>query len=99
DSATLGRGGLGAIVFFAMNNPNVNDCGANPDISSIANVIAVSRASNRDRFDNSGFGNCMDVLGPTRSENGFGTLGITTTQPGGGYTSNFNGTSAATPIT
>lgn len=99
DAATLGRGGLGAVVFFAMNNPNVNDCGANPDISSLASVIAVSRATNRDRFDNSGFGNCMDVLGPTRGQPGFGTLGITTTAPGGGFTSNFSGTSAATPIT
>lgn len=99
DAATMGRGGLGSVVLFAMNNPNLNDCGANPDISSIENVIAVSRATNRDRFDNSGFGNCMDVLGPTRSQNGFGTLGIVTTQPGGGYTNNFGGTSAATPIT
>lgn len=99
DAATQGRGNLGAVVLFAMNNPHVNDCDAHPDISSLENVIAVSRATNRDRFDNSGFGNCMDVLGPTRSENGFGTLGITTTAPGGGYTNNFGGTSAATPIT
>lgn len=62
-AATNGRGGLGSVVLFAMNNPNVNDCGAVPDISAIANVIAVSRSTNNDRFDLSGFGDCMDVLG------------------------------------
>ena len=84
NAATNGRGGLGAVVLFAMNNPNVNDCtGANPDISSLANVIAVSRATNFDRFDFSGFGNCMDVLAPTAGVGtvgaGRGTLWITTT--------------------
>ena len=62
NAATNGRGGLGSVVLFAMNNPNVNDCGASPDISSIANVIAVSRSTNQDQFDFSGFGDCMDVL-------------------------------------
>jgi len=82
-AATNGRAGLGAVVLFAMNNPNVNDCGAAPDISSLANVIAVSRSSNFDRFDFSGFGNCMDVLAPSAGTNtvaaGRGTLWITTT--------------------
>lgn len=81
----------GATILFAMNNINVNDCGTTPDISSLASVIAVSRSTNRDRFDNSGFGNCMDVLAPTRSQNGstFGTLGVTTTDVQGadGYNS------------
>ncbi len=108
NAAANGRGGLGCVIFFAMNNSHVNDCtGPNPDISSLPSVIAVSRATNRDRWDRSGFGNCMDVLGPTRAENrGFGTLGITTTtgrgqgtDPTKNYTFNFSGTSAATPIT
>ncbi|WP_372717605.1 S8 family serine peptidase [Novipirellula sp.] len=107
DAATSGRSGRGCVVLFAMNNPNVNDCiGNRPDISSLDSVIAVSRASNRDRFDFSGFGNCMDVLGPTRASGGTGTLGITTTaiqgqgsDPTRNYRFDFGGTSAATPIT
>lgn len=83
NAANNGRGGLGAVVLFAMNNPNVNDCGALPDISSLPTVIAVSRASNFDRFDLSGFGNCMDVLAPSAGTGtvaaGRGTLWITTT--------------------
>jgi hypothetical protein len=57
----------GSIIFFAMNNGNVNDCiGATPDISSIANVIAVSAVSNQDRkVTESAFGNCMDLVAPT----------------------------------
>lgn len=61
-AATNGRGGLGSVILFAMNNGNVNDCGAVPDISSIANVIAVSRSTNQDQFDLSAYGDCMDVL-------------------------------------
>ncbi|MDJ0784790.1 MAG: S8 family serine peptidase [Desulfosarcinaceae bacterium] len=102
DAATLGRGGLGCIVFFAMTNGDGNNCtGANPDISSIANVIAVSRSTDLDEFNPGGWGNCMDVLGPSRG----GTHGIVTTDVQGAdgmdpgdYNMNFGGTSAATPI-
>ena len=81
----------GVTVFFAMNNVNVNDCGAVPDISSLPSVIGISRATNNDRFDLSGFGNCMDLLAPTRSTIR-GTLGITTTdvQGNNGYNSAAN---------
>jgi hypothetical protein len=59
-----------------MNNSNVNDCmGMTPDISSLPNVIGVSRATNQDRFLPGGFGACMDVLGPTHG----GTLDAVTT--------------------
>ena len=76
NAATLGRGGLGSVVIFAMNNPAVNDCiGATPDISSLPNVIGVSRATNQDRFNSGGFGNCMDLLAPTHG----GTLWVPTT--------------------
>jgi hypothetical protein len=75
-AATAGRGGLGAVVLFAMSNSKVDDCiGPNPDISSLPNVIAVSRSTNRDRFNSGGFGNCMDVLAPTHG----GTLWIPST--------------------
>ncbi|MHC4570898.1 MAG: S8 family serine peptidase [Planctomycetota bacterium] len=62
NAANIGRNGLGSVVFFAMHNEDVDDCGAVPDISSLADVIAVSRSTNLDRFDNSGFGDCMDIL-------------------------------------
>lgn len=88
----------GVTVFFAMNNSNVNDCGAAPDISSLPNVIGISRATNNDRFDLSGFGNCMDLLAPSYLSplaggntiaSGRGTLGIVTTdvQGNNGYNS------------
>jgi uncharacterized repeat protein (TIGR01451 family) len=84
NAAMAGRGGLGSVVFFAMNNPNVNDCvGPNPDISSLANVIAISRSTNRDQFDFSGFGNCMDLIAPSAGLGtvplGRGTLWVPTT--------------------
>ena len=96
-AATSGRGGLGSVVLFAMNNPNVNDCtGALPDISSLTNVIAVSRSSNRDQFDFSGFGNCMELLAPSAGQttvsSGRGTLWITTTDRVGA--NGYNNTSA-----
>lgn len=97
NAATLGRGGLGSVVFFAMNNPNVNDCtGANPDISSLANVIGISRSSNTDRFDLSGFGNCMDLLAPSGA-GGTGTLWVTTTDVTGGGGYNNTSTPASCP--
>lgn len=102
NAATNGRGGLGSIILFAMTNTNVDNCtGTTPDISSLQNVIAVSRSTNQDLLGNAGFGNCMDVIAPTRG----GTLGITTTDVSGAngysnnnYTNNFGGTSSATPL-
>ncbi|MFU0507074.1 S8 family serine peptidase [Pseudaminobacter sp. NGMCC 1.201702] len=92
NAATAGRGGLGTVVLFAMNNSVVNDCtGPTPDISSLPNVIAVSRATNQDRFSPGGFGDCMDVLGPTHG----GTLDAVTTDRQG--TNGYNDVSP--PIT
>lgn len=87
--------GAGCVIFFAMSNRNINDCtGATPDISSMANVVAVSAVSNQDRkVTESAFGNCMDLLAPTHrgygpNPNGWpagsgsaytGTLNIATT--------------------
>lgn len=85
NAATVGRGGLGCVIFFAMNNGDVNDCGANPDISAQAEVIAVSASSNTDRkVTESAWGNCMDLLAPTHRGYGgtiaySGTLRVTTT--------------------
>jgi subtilisin family serine protease len=94
----------GCIIFFAMNNPNVNDCiGTTPDISSLANVIAVSRSTNQDRFDLSGFGNCMDLLAPSAGtstiSSGRGTLWATTTDVQGTAGYNNSSTSFTCPST
>jgi subtilisin family serine protease len=100
-AARNGRNGRGCIVFFAMPDDNVDACGGPvPDVSALERVIAVSSVSNVDRFDDTGFGNCMDVLGPTTNAViiATGTLGITTTAVPGIYTENFAGTSAATPV-
>jgi len=96
NAATVGRGGLGCVIFFAMNNGNVNDCGATPDISSLPNVIAVSGSTNQDRkVVMSAFGNCMDIVSPTHrgyrvTDPYTGTLNITTTDRQGtaGYNNN-----------
>jgi subtilisin family serine protease len=69
NAATMGRDGLGSVVFFAMSNSNVDRCDATPPVmSSLDNVIAISSSTNRDQFDLSGFGNCMDVLAPSNSD-------------------------------
>ena len=68
---------------------------------SIANVIAVSRSTNRDQFDFSGFGNCMDLLAPSAGINtvgsGRGTLWATTTDMRGAAGYNNNAGSASCP--
>ena len=102
DAALLGRNNLGTIVLFAMTNQNVDNCVLpTPDISAMDNVIAVSRSTNQDLLGNAGFGDCMDLIAPTRG----GTLGITTTDRTGNdgyvigdYYDNFGGTSSATPL-
>lgn len=106
DAAALGRGGLGCVILFAMPDDDVDRCGgAIPDISALPPVIAVSSSTNRDRRADLAFGDCMDVLAPSRNENGrTGTLGIATTHPGmpgmpEAYNTNFLGNSAAAAVT
>ncbi|MFK7805835.1 MAG: S8 family serine peptidase [Anaerolineae bacterium] len=87
-AAETGRSGMGAVIFFAMNNRNVNDCvPGRPDISALPNVIGISRSTNKDVFDQSGFGDCMDLLAPTSGastvSSGRGTLAILTTDEQG----------------
>lgn len=103
DAANNGRGGLGAVILFAMTNTNTDNCvQPTPDISSLDSVIAVSRSTNQDLLGGGGFGRCMDLISPTRG----GTLGTTTTDRtgadgynvNGDYHNNFGGTSAATPL-
>ena len=94
-------------VLFAMASVVYQDnCDEDPiiDLSSLPNVIAVSSVTDQDSRTNSGFGNCMDVLAPSRRGSYYG---ITTTgvfhdsDTGGTYDGpllNFGGTSAATPM-
>ena len=95
NATTLGRGGLGTVVLFAMNNENRSDCADTapataPDISSLLNVIAVSASSNQDRkVTESAWGSCMDVLAPADRGSGPNPVGG---PPGSGvpYTGTLN---------
>jgi hypothetical protein len=80
----------GVAVFFAAGNSAVDVCsGATLDPRvSLANVIGVSSSSNLDRkVTGHAFGNCVDVLAPTRwspaDPAATGTLAITTTDRSG----------------
>jgi subtilisin family serine protease len=113
DAARDGRDGKGAIILFAMNNIDKNDCeGAKPDVSSLDTVIAVSASSDLDKkVSFSAWGDCMELLSPSYED---GRKGIATSDLSGtrGYnngrypgdlpelewTNDFGGTSAATPI-
>ncbi len=93
-AATSGRGGLGSVVFLAMHNSHVDDCGSSR-LPSLDSVIAVGRSTNRDLSDDlASFGTCLDLLAPTAwlstISSGRGTLWITTTDMLGpaGYNSN-----------
>lgn len=59
----------GSVVLFAMNTTNgryVHDCDpAAADVSSLADVIAVSASSDADARTPSGYGACMEFLAPT----------------------------------
>ena len=86
----------GSVILFAMNTtggPYREDClGATPDISSLANVIAVSASNNADQRTPAGYGNCMDIVAPTDGSNTtLGTLFTTTTdmQGAAGYNNAF----------
>jgi subtilisin family serine protease len=103
NAASNGRNGLGCVILFAMTNTRVDNCvQPTPDISSLDSVIAVSRSTNQDLLGGGGFGDCMELIAPTRG----GTLGITTTDRtgadgyniNGDYYDNFGGTSSATPL-
>lgn len=101
-AATSGRGGRGSVVLFAMNTTGrgfLEDCqGPTPDISSPANVIAVGASSNTDQRTPSGYGDCMDLLGPTDNIGAAGgTLWGATTDMQGRAGYNDNAVSARCP--
>lgn len=92
-SAINNAAAAGALVFFAGGNaPSAGWCGAS--YPSLVNVFAVSSSSNTDRkVIGHAFGNCIDILSPTRwgAQDGTptGTLAVTTTDRTGaaGYNS------------
>mgnify|MGYP002622636515 CR=1 FL=1 len=98
--------GGATIVFASESVKDVNGClpppPSNPDdVASLPAVIAVSAATDMDRRTPSGYGDCVDLLAPTRG----GVNAITTTgvQASGGNVYNtmiwwFGGTSAAAPM-
>lgn len=110
-AAIRGRDGKGIPILFAMRNAATDDCRASaPDISAHPDVIAVSSIDFNDmKVQNSGFGKCLQFLGPSSGSNVNGVPA--TDRPGSaGYNtdgaSNFEdldfhsafwGTSAATP--
>ena len=105
NAAINGRGGLGCVITWAMTNENWDNCDpAQLDISALDNVIAISRADDHDELDNGGYGDCMELLAPTRGDT-HGRAGLMTTdQTGsdgyntlGDYHLDFGGTSGATP--
>jgi len=100
NAMSKGRGGLGCVVLFAVDNDDVDACGgAKPRLPSIPGVIGVGRSTNRDRFDVCAHGGCVDLLAPGSFKDtvssGRGTLWATTTdtqgQPG------FNANAVFTP--
>ncbi len=82
-AVTYGREGKGTVVLFAARNDGY-DVNFWEDIVSIDGVLAVSAVTNTDeRMRNSGYGVCIDLLGPTRLSNApnktQGTLNVATT--------------------
>jgi len=82
-----GRGGKGAIVIFATGNNNgpVSYPGNLPEVFAVA---ACDQSGARASFSN--YGSQVDVCAPG--------VEVHATTTGGGYMSNFSGTSAATPV-
>jgi hypothetical protein len=95
---TKGRNGKGTVILFAAGNNNEN-IAKNP-YPSHPNVITVAAVDNLGlKSFYSNYGNEIDIAAPSDG----GTLGITTTQivpteNGPPYTSDFGGTSSATPF-
>jgi subtilisin family serine protease len=104
-AAVEGRGGRGAVVVFGVTNEPVDNCaGPNADISALPSVIAVGVADHNDELGGAGFGDCLDLIAPSKPKDRT-TIGIVTTDRTGldGYSADdydrtFGGTSAAAPV-
>jgi hypothetical protein len=93
EAAILESESAGTINVRIANNSdfNANRWG---DKNFFGQIIVSGVGSNGLRHQNSSFGSNVFVASPTLNSGG---LGITTTTAGGGYISNFSGTSAAAP--
>lgn len=104
-AAHHGRDGRGALIVFAVTNEPVDNCGGpRADIASLDSVLAVGVADHNDRVGGSGFGDCVDVVAPSKPRDRT-TIGVTTTDrtgldghSPGDYDARFGGTSAAAPL-
>jgi subtilisin family serine protease len=105
EAARNGRGGRGTLVVFGMTNDSVDNCrGPTIDISSLDSVVAVGVSNHNDQLGGSGFGDCMDVVAPSKPKRRT-TVGVATTDrtgldghSAGAYYESFGGTSAAAPL-
>jgi hypothetical protein len=87
--ATSGRGGLGGVIFAATGNNGNTSIGYPATHSDVIAVGATDQSDNVASFSN--YGPKVDLTAPG--------VFIATTTYDGSYTTNFSGTSAATPIT
>ncbi len=92
-ATTVGRGGLGAMVFWAAGNGHPQDTCTMDGL--VAHPLTIGVGSSTNEGVRSSYSETCPELDLSSPSNG-GTAGINTTQIGG-YTSNFGGTSAAAP--
>ncbi len=93
------------VLFAAKSVQNQDRCNDGYDLSSLDEwVIGVSSATYRDDRTPSGYGDCIDILGPSRKDqaNGIVTTSVRYDNDAeelkNGTTISFGGTSAATPM-
>lgn len=105
DAARNGRDGRGALVVFGVTNEPVDNCaGPTADIASLDSVVAVGVSDHNDRVGGAGFGDCLDLVAPSKPRDRT-TIGVATTDrtglaghAPGDYDARFGGTSAAAPL-
>ena len=104
-AARSGRGGRGALVVFAVTNDPVDNCTSErADLVSLPEVLAVGVSNHRDELGGAGFGDCLDLVAPSKPADR-STVGVPAADRTGldGYTADdyymdFGGTSAAAPL-
>jgi MYXO-CTERM domain-containing protein len=90
-----GRGGKGTAIFWAAGNGHPTDTCSDDGFAAHPDVIAVGAST--DGGVRPGYSEICPELDISAPSNG-GSAGLTTTRTGGGYTSGFGGTSAASPL-
>jgi subtilisin family serine protease len=104
-AARSGRAGRGALVVFAVTNDVVDNCtNERADVVTLPEVFAVGASNHRDEVGGSGFGDCLDLVAPTKPADR-STVGVPATDrtgidghTAGDYYADFGGTSAAAPL-